>query len=157
MINIKDFDSNLLKIDKKSYTNIGIDYIGYITIKNISDYENIYSINPLYVIIGEIDGYIKEENENKYLTFASADKNKEVLKKYTELCDGIKNSVEKRNDSKAGEYGKDFIKIKFNSDNNLPLNEILNLHMLAVIVRSVFEDDGKHYPQVFLDECLYQV
>ena len=87
MINIKDFDSNLLKIDKKSYTNIGIDYIGYITIKNISDYENIYSINPLYLIIGEIDGYIKEENENKYLTFASADKNKEVLKKYTELCD----------------------------------------------------------------------
>ena len=155
MINIKDFDSNLLKIDKKSYTNIGIDYIGYITIKNISDYENIYSINPLYLIIGEIDGYIKEEN--KYLTFASADKNKEVLKKYTELCDGIKNSIEKRNDSKAGEYGKDFIKIKFNSDNNLPLNEILNLHMLAVIVRSVFEDDGKHYPQVFLDECLYQV
>ena len=157
MINIKDFDSNLLKIDKKSYTNIGIDYIGYITIKNISDYENIYSINPLYLIIGEIDGYIKEENRNKYLTFASADKNKEVLKKYTELCDGIKNSIEKRNDSKAGEYGKDFIKIKFNSDNNLPLNEILNLHMLAVIVRSVFEDDGKHYPQVFLDECLYQV
>ena len=156
MINIKDFDSSLLKIDKHSYTNIGIDYIGYITIKN-SDYENIYSINPLYLIIGEIDGYIKEENGNKYLTFASADKNKEVLKKYTELCDGIKNSIEKRNDSKAGEYGKNFIKIKFNSDNNLPLNEILNLHMLAVIVRSVFEDDGKHYPQVFFDECLHQV
>ena len=157
MINIKDFDSRLLKIDKKSYTDIGIDYIGYITIKNISDYENIYSINPLYLIIGEIDGYTKEENRNKYLTFASADKNKEVLKKYTELCDGIKNSIEKRNDSKAGEYGKNFIKIKFNSDNNLPLNEILNLHMLAVIVRSVFEDDGKHYPQVFFDECLHQV
>ena len=156
MINIKDFDSSLLKIDKNSYTNIGIDYIGYITIKN-SDYENIYSINPLYLIIGEIDGYIKEENGNKYLTFASADKNKEVLKKYTELCDGIKNSIEKRNDSKAGEYEKNFIKIKFNSDNNLPLNEILNLHMLAVIVRSVFEDDGKHYPQVFFDECLHQV
>ena len=156
MINIKDFDSSLLKIDKNSYTNIGIDYIGYITIKN-SDYENIYSINPLYLIIGEIDGYIKEENGNKYLTFASADKNKEVLKKYTELCDEIKNSIEKRNDSKAGEYGKNFIKIKFNSDNNLPLNEILNLHMLAVIVRSVFEDDGKHYPQVFFDECLHQV
>ena len=48
MINIKDFDSNLLKIDKKSYKNIGIYNIGYITIKKLDDYENIYSVNPLY-------------------------------------------------------------------------------------------------------------
>ena len=48
MINIKDFDSNLLKIDKKSYKNIGIYNIGYIAIKKLDDYENIYSVNPLY-------------------------------------------------------------------------------------------------------------
>ena len=48
MINIKDFDSNLLKIDKKSYKNIGIYNIGYITVKKLDDYENIYSVNPLY-------------------------------------------------------------------------------------------------------------
>ena len=48
MINIKDFDSNLLKIDKKSYKNIGIYNIGYITIKKLDDFENIYSVNPLY-------------------------------------------------------------------------------------------------------------
>ena len=47
MINIKDFDSTLLKIDKKSYKNIGIYNTGYITIKIIDDYENIYSVNPL--------------------------------------------------------------------------------------------------------------
>ena len=51
MINIKDFDSSQLKIDKKSYKNLGIYYIGYITIKSISDYENINSLNPLYLII----------------------------------------------------------------------------------------------------------
>ena len=50
------------------------------------------------------------------------------------------------------------MKIKFNSDdNNIPLNEILKLHILIVIVRSVFEEDGKHYPQLFLNECLYEL
>ena len=54
MINIKDFDPSLIKIDKKSYKNIGIYYIGYITIKSISDHENINSVNPLYLIIGNV-------------------------------------------------------------------------------------------------------
>ena len=74
MINIKDFDPSLIKIDKKSYNNIDICYIGYITIKSISDYQNINSVNPLYLIIGEVDGYIEENNGNKYLTFDSTDK-----------------------------------------------------------------------------------
>ena len=49
MINLKNIDPNLLKIDKKSYKNIGIYDTGYITIKKIDDYENIYSVNPLYL------------------------------------------------------------------------------------------------------------
>ena len=85
MINIKDFDSSQLNIDKKSYKNIDIYYNGYITRKGISDYENINSVNPLYLIIGEVDGYIEKNNGNKYLTFASTDKNKKVLEKYTKL------------------------------------------------------------------------
>ena len=85
IINTKDFDSNQLKIDKKSYKNTGIYYIGYITIKSISDYENINSVNPLYLIIAEADGCIEENNSNKYLSFASTDKNKKVLEKYTKL------------------------------------------------------------------------
>ena len=84
-------------------------------IKNIGDYESNYSLNPLYLIIGEIDGYIKEKNENKYLVFAFTDKTKEVLKKYTELWDGIKNLIKKINDIPS-KYKKDFMKIRFNSD-----------------------------------------
>ena len=61
MINIKDFDSSILKIDQKSYKNIDIYYIGYITMKD-SDYVKINSVNPLYLIIGEIDRYIEEKN-----------------------------------------------------------------------------------------------
>ena len=62
MINIKDFDPSLIKIEKKSYKKIGIYYIGYITMKSISDYKNINCVNPLYLIIGEVDGYIEENN-----------------------------------------------------------------------------------------------
>ena len=70
---------NLLKIDKKSYKNIDIYYIGYITIKKIDDYESIYSVNPLYLHINHASGHI-EENGNKYLIFNSVGENKEVLK-----------------------------------------------------------------------------
>ena len=83
MINIEDFDSKLLKIDKKSYKNMGI-YIRYITIKKINDYENIYSVNPLYLIIGKIDRLIEEKNGSKYLVFDSTDESKELLKKKTQ-------------------------------------------------------------------------
>ena len=87
-------------------------------------------------------------NESKYLVFDSTDENKEVFKKYTELWNGIKNEIETINGSKKGEYGKDFRKIKFDTDDNLPLNKQLKLRMLTVIVRSIFEEDGKFYPQL---------
>ena len=61
MIDIEDFDSNLLKLDKKSYKNIGIYNIGYITIKKFDDYEYINSVNPLYLIIGKVDGFIEKK------------------------------------------------------------------------------------------------
>ena len=58
---------------------------------------------------------------------------------------------------KPGEYEKDYIKIKFNSDDNLPLNKILKLHNFTIIFRYVFGEDGKYYPQVLLDEYLYEL
>ena len=79
MINIKNFNPRLLKIGKKSYKNIDVYYIGYITIRDIGDYESIHSVNPLYFIVGEVDGYIEEKNGNKYLAFASINKSKEVF------------------------------------------------------------------------------
>ena len=65
MINIEVFDSNLLKIDKRSQKNIGIYNIGYITIKKIDDYENIHSENPLYLTIGEVNGHIEKKKKKK--------------------------------------------------------------------------------------------
>ena len=61
------------------------------------------------------------------------------------------------NGGKPDEYGKDSMKIKFNSDDNLPLNKTLKLHNMTIIIRSVLKEDGKFYPQVFLGECLYDL
>ena len=156
MINIEVFDPDLLKIDKKTYENIDIYYIGYITIKSIDDYEYIYSVNPLYLIIGEVDGHIEEKNGSKYLVFDSTDENRKVLEKYAELWDGIKNEIKTINGGKEGEYSKIFKKIKFDTNDNLSLNKPLKLHMLTIIVRSIFEEDSKLYLQVYLDECLHE-
>ena len=116
----------MLKIDKKSYKNIGIYNIGYITIKKIDDYENIYSVNPLYLTIAHASGYIEEKGVNKYLVFDSTDENKELLKKYNDVWNGIKNKIEEVTSGKC-DYDKDYIKIKFNSDDDLPLNKPLKI------------------------------
>ena len=80
MINIKVFDLNLREIDKKSYKKVDNYYSGYTAIKKkIDDYENISSVNPLYLMIGEVDGHIEEKNGSKYLVFDSTDVNREVL------------------------------------------------------------------------------
>ena len=122
IINIKNFDSMLLKIDKKSCKDIGIYNIGYITIRKIDDYENNYSVNPLYLIIAHASGYIEEKGVNKYLVFDSTDENKELLKKYNDVFNGIRDKI-KEVSSDECDYEKDYIKIKFNSDDNLPLNK----------------------------------
>ena len=79
MIKIKNFDTNWIKIHKMSYKNIIIYYIGYITIKNLS-YIKIITVNTLYLIVNEINGYIEESNGNKYFTLVSTDKNKDIKK-----------------------------------------------------------------------------
>ena len=56
---------------------------------------------------------------------------------------------------KKGEYGKDFMKVKFNTDDNLPLNKPLKLHLLTIIFSYIFEEDGKFYLRLYLDDCLY--
>ena len=164
---IEEFDLNLIKIDKKSYKDIDVFYIGYIKITKIDDCEKIYSVYSSYLIIDKVDEHIEcksversstgEKNVKKYLVFDFTDENEEVLKKYTDFWDGIKNKIEKINGSKKGEYGKDFMKIKFNTDDNLPLNKPLKLQLLTIIVRCIFEEDSKFYSQLYLDDCLYEL
>ena len=155
-INIKNFESNLLKIDRKSYKNIGIYNIRYILIKKIDDCENIYSVYPLYLIVNHANGYIEEKGVNKYLIFDSTDENKELLKKYNDVWNGIKNKIEEVSSGKCN-YEKNYMKIKFNSDDDLPLNKPLKFYLMTINIRSVFEEDGKLHPQVFLDDTSYEL
>ena len=148
MINLNNLDRSLLTIDKKSYKDIDIYYIRYITIKKKNDdYKNIYSVNPLYLFIGNVYGHIEGKNESKYLVFDSIDENREVIEKYTELWDGIKNDIEKINSGK----------VKFDTVDDLPLNKPLKWHMLTVIIRCAFQEEEKLYPQIYLDECLFEL
>ena len=81
---------------------------------------------------------------------------KSYLKKYNDVFNGIRDQI-KEIDSDDYDYEKDYMKIKFNSDDNLPLNKPLKFHNMTITIRSVFEEDGKLYPQVFLDDTLYEL
>ena len=68
----------------------------------------------------------------------------------------IRNKIKKISDDEC-DYEKDYMKIKFNSDDDLPLNKPLKFHNITITIRSVFNKDGKLYPQVFLDDTLYEL
>ena len=75
----------MLKVDKKDYNEIDIDYIAHVTVKKIDNCKNINSVNPLYLMIDEMIGHFEEKNENKYLVLDDVDENKKVSKKYEEV------------------------------------------------------------------------
>ena len=110
----------------------------------------------MYLIISYANGYIKEKGVNKYLVIDSTDKNKELLKKYNDVFNGIKDKIKEASSDEC-DYEKDYTKIKFNSDDDIPLNKPLNFHLMTVTIRPVFEEGGKLYPQVFLDDSLYEL
>ena len=154
LINLKDFDSNLLKLDKKSSMDISIYYIGCVT--KTPEY-NINSVNPLYLLISQLDGFIEEKQGSKYLNISLTFNKNEVLVKFAEVWRGIEDQIKNINNGSVGEYAEDHMKIKFDSDDNLPLNKILKFRVLTIIIRNIFEKDGKYYPQIFLGDCLYEI
>ena len=118
-------------------------------------------MNPLYLCINHASRYVKEKSVNKYLIFDSmelhsADENKELLKKYNNVFNGIRNKIKEINSDRC-DYEKDYMKIKFNSDDNLSLNKPLKFHNTIITIRSVFKEDGKRHPQLSLDDALYEL
>ena len=100
---------------------------------------------------------LKKKNENKYLVLDDVDKNKEVLKKYEEFLEGIEKEIEIINGGEKIEYVKYFLKNRFESNDDLPLNKPIKLHLLTIIIGSVFSENGKFYPQLILDDALYEL
>ena len=96
---------------------------------------------------------ILKKDSNRYLVFDLTGKNKKLLKKYSDVFDGIMSKIREIDDDWL-EYSKDYMKIRFSSDDNLPLKRSLKFYNTTVIIRCVFSEDNKFYPQVFLDEAL---
>ena len=105
---------------------------------------NINSVNSLYLGITYVNAYIEEKGIDKYLVFDLTDENKELLKKYSDVFNGIRDKIREINNNEC-DYEKDYMKIKFNKDDDLPLNKSLKFHLMTITIRHVFEEDGKFY------------
>ena len=95
----------------------------------------------MYVIADQASRYIEEKGVNKYLVFDSTDENKELLKHYNDVFNGIMDKIKEISNDEC-DCEKDYMKIKFNSDDNLPLNKPLNFHNMTITIRSVIKEDG---------------
>ena len=156
IINIKEFNSKNIKIDEKSYKNILIYYIAYVTLKD-SKYVKINSVIPLYIMFNRINGYFEEINGNKYLTLVSINESEEKIRKYEELriikIRDLIRSVTKKSD----DHDEKHMKTKFDSDDKLPLNKTIKIPVMVIVIRAIFYENNKYCPQVVLDECLYKI
>ena len=156
IIDIKKLETNLLKIDKKPYKDLDIYYIGCNTIKKFSNcngdciYENIFSLNKLYLIIYSTAWYFKEKNGEKYLILDSTEK-------YEEVFSGTKSEIETINSDEKIYYEKDCAKIGVNTDDDMPLNKQMKFPTLIIIIRCIFQKGKELDPLIYLDECLYEL
>ena len=107
-------------------------------------------------MINKIEGNFEKVDEDKYLIISS--KNGDIMQKYQEVFDGVKEIIKKINDySYPIKYDDNYMKTKFNTNDNIILNRIIYFPTITIKIRSVTQKDGKYYPQLFLDECLYEV
>ena len=90
------------------------------------------------------------------MVFNSTYKNTELLKRYNDFLNGIRKKIKEIGSGEC-DYEKDYIKIKSNLDDYLPLNKPLKFHLMIITIRSVFEEDRKFYPQDLLDDTLYEL
>ena len=150
MTNITDFDLSLLNVDSLRFRDDDLIIYDIKYIKNLS------GLNSLYLVFNNLHAYIEKSSENKYLIFASTDKNKMVLGDYTENWNDIKEQIKSISGNKVIKYSKDFMKTKFESDDDLPISKIINISVCVIIIRGVFQENNKYYPQVLLHDCFYE-
>ena len=149
IIDLDEFDESKIKVDKKDFNDIDIYYLGYEHKKKISECNVINSVNPLYLRIININGqFEKGKDDAWYLVISDKDN---VYKK----LESIKNKIIEKTWN-ALEYDKDYMKIKFESNNIFPTDKDVNIHLATIVIRAIFAKDGKYYPQLFLDDGLYK-
>ena len=153
MTNMKNLDTNLLDINQMTFTST--DSIVY----EIEYFKNLDGVNSLYLVFNGVDAYFERIDENKYFLyyfFAITDKDREILENYKEIWTEMKDEIETIRGIEPIRYEKDFRKIKFESNYDLPLGEIINIPVCVIVARSVFQENGKYYPQIYLKYCFYE-
>ena len=100
---------------------------------------------------------LKKNDGIKYLVFTPTEKNRETLKHYEKLLEESKRQIEAINDNEPIEYRKDFMKTRFESDDDLPLDKTFSISDMIIVAASVLEKNGKYYPQISLHECAYKL
>ena len=151
IINLDEFDVSKIKVNKKDYNDIDICYLGYEHIQNISECNVINSVNPLYLRIININGQFKKGKDDAWYLVIS---DKDVYKKLVDIFESIKNKITEKTWD-ALEYDKDYMTIKFESNNIFPIDKDVDIYTATIIIRAIFAKDGKYYPQLFLDDDLY--
>ena len=160
MVYLDDFDVKLVKIVRReSRTGVDIFYIGYV----LEPDDGINSISPLYLVVRHLFGRVEKIQgcSDRYL--AVDENSKEVINVFDKLWKFIKDEINrliKRNDkitfdnadNKINEYNK----LRFSSDVDLPLDTLIEFHMLTIVINCVIEKGNKYYPEIYLDECLYK-
>ena len=133
-------DPKNIKIDEKPYKNILIYYIAYMTIKD-SKYVKTNIVNPLYLMLNNMNGYFKKiKNTKKYEKFWI--KTRDLIRSVTK---------------KSDDYHEKCVKIKLDSNETLPLIKAIEITVVVIVVRAIFYENDKYFPQVFLDECLDKI
>ena len=152
IIDLDEFDESKMKVDKKDFNDIDIYYLGYEHKKKISECNVINSINPFYLRTVDMNGQFEKGKDDAWYLIISDD---DVFKKHVDIFESIKNKVTEKTWD-AVEYDKDYMKIKFESNNILPASKDVNIRMATIIIRAILVQDGKYYPQLFLDDGLYK-
>ena len=150
IINLDEFGASKIKVNKKKFNNIDIYYLGYEYKKNITECNEINSVNPLYLKIKDMKGQFKKSKSDNIwylIIFGDAD----ILRKFANIWKSIRAKIEE-NTGGIVQYDKDYMKIKFKSNDNLPIDNTVNMHQVTIIIRSIFAQNAKFYPQLLLDD-----
>ena len=143
IIDLDEFDVSKIKVDKKDFNDIDIYYLGYEHKKKISECDVINSVNPLYLRIENTNGQFKKGKDDVWYLIISGD-------------ESIKNKITEKTWDVV-QYDKDYMKIKFESNNIFAAYKDVNIHLATIIISAIFAQDGKYYLQLFLDDGLYKL
>ena len=147
IINLDKFDESRIRVDKKDFNDIDIYYLSYEHKEKISECNVINSENPLYLKSTDMRSQFEKGKDHTWYVVIS--KKDDVYKKFVDILESIKNKITEK-------YDKDYMKIKFESNNIFPTDKDVNIHIATIIIRAIFAKDGKCYPQLFLDDGLYK-